>query len=51
LVAEVKKWTKIPIEIHCHNNWGFATASTLAGVTAGGSRTYLHQRHGGMLPG
>ena len=35
LVAEVKKWTKIPIEIHCHNNWGFATASTLAGVTAG----------------
>jgi methanogen homocitrate synthase len=35
LVAEVKKWVKVPIEIHCHNNWGFATAATLAGVTAG----------------
>jgi isopropylmalate/homocitrate/citramalate synthase len=35
LVAEVKKWVKIPIEIHCHNNWGFATASSLAGVAAG----------------
>jgi len=35
LVAEVKKWVKVPIEIHCHNNWGFATASTLAAVTAG----------------
>jgi methanogen homocitrate synthase len=31
----VKKWVKVPIEIHCHNNWGFATAATLAGVTAG----------------
>jgi len=35
LVSEVKKWVKVPIEIHCHNNWGFATATTLAGVTAG----------------
>jgi len=35
LVTQVKKWVKVPIEIHCHNNWGFATATTLAGVTAG----------------
>lgn len=35
LVSQVKKWVKVPIEIHCHNNWGFATATTLAGVTAG----------------
>ncbi|HSR11435.1 MAG TPA: hypothetical protein VLS90_08295, partial [Thermodesulfobacteriota bacterium] len=35
LVSKVKEWVKVPIEIHCHNNWGFATATTLAGVTAG----------------
>ncbi len=35
LVTQVRKWVKVPIEIHCHNNWGFATATTLAGVTAG----------------
>lgn len=35
LVGQVKKWVSIPIEIHCHNRWGFATATTLAGVTAG----------------
>jgi len=35
LVEQVKKWVRVPIEIHCHNNWGFATATTLAGVTAG----------------
>jgi methanogen homocitrate synthase len=35
LVTQVKKWVHVPIEIHCHNNWGFATASTLAAVTAG----------------
>jgi isopropylmalate/homocitrate/citramalate synthase len=26
---------KVPIEVHCHNVWGIATATTLAGVTAG----------------
>ena len=35
LVQQVKTWVRVPIEIHCHNNWGFATAATLAGVTAG----------------
>ena len=35
LVTQVKQMTTIPIEIHCHNNWGLATASTLAGITAG----------------
>jgi isopropylmalate/homocitrate/citramalate synthase len=34
-IAQVKKMVKVPIEVHCHNNWGFATASTLAGVSAG----------------
>jgi len=35
LVAEVKKWVRVPLEIHCHNNWGIATAATMAAVTAG----------------
>jgi len=35
LVRTVKQWVDVPIEIHCHNNWGFATADTLAGVIAG----------------
>jgi len=34
-VAQVKKMVKVPIEIHCHNIWGVATATTLAGITAG----------------
>jgi isopropylmalate/homocitrate/citramalate synthase len=35
LCRTVKKWVDVPLEVHCHNNFGFATASTLAGVTAG----------------
>lgn len=35
LIAQVKKMTDAPIEIHCHNNWGLATATILAGITAG----------------
>jgi isopropylmalate/homocitrate/citramalate synthase len=35
LVKKVKEWVDIPVEVHCHNQWGMATASTLAGVAAG----------------
>ena len=51
LVAQVKKWVEVPIEIHCHNNWGFATATTLAGVTAGAEvvHTYVNGM-GGNAP-
>jgi len=35
LVKLVKSWVKIPVEVHCHNELGLATANTLAGVTAG----------------
>jgi 2-isopropylmalate synthase len=35
LIQKVRKMVKVPIEIHCHNNWGVATATTLAGITAG----------------
>jgi methanogen homocitrate synthase len=35
LISQVRKWVKVPVEVHCHNNWGMATASTLAGIAAG----------------
>jgi len=35
LISQIKSWVKVPIEVHCHNNWGLATAVTLAGITAG----------------
>ena len=35
LVRKVKEFTQLPIEIHCHNNLGLATANTLAAVEAG----------------
>ena len=34
-IAQVKKMVDVPIEVHCHNNWGLSTANTLAAVTAG----------------
>ena len=34
-VRELRKHFKQPIEIHCHNDFGLATACTLAGVAAG----------------
>ncbi|MCL4765017.1 MAG: homocitrate synthase [Hyphomicrobiaceae bacterium] len=35
LVAEMKKVADIPIEIHCHNDFGLAVANTIAGAEAG----------------
>ena len=35
LVARVKEMVNVPVEIHCHNVWGLATASTLAAISAG----------------
>jgi len=35
LVRMVKSWVNVPIEVHCHNDLGLATANSLAGVTAG----------------
>jgi len=35
LVRLVKSWVNIPIECHCHNDMGLATANALAAVTAG----------------
>lgn len=35
LVRRMKQVVDVPIEVHCHNQWGLATANTLAAVTAG----------------
>jgi len=35
LVRNIKQWVDVPVEVHCHNNWGLATAGTLASVAAG----------------
>ena len=36
LVAEVFKHIKIPIDVHCHNDFGLAVPNSLASVEAGG---------------
>ena len=35
LVREMKKASPVPIEIHCHNDFGLAVANTIAGAEAG----------------
>lgn len=35
LVRKAKKITGLPVEVHCHNDFGMAVACELAGVTAG----------------
>ncbi len=35
LVQQVARVTKLPLEIHCHNDFGLGTACTLAAVSAG----------------
>lgn len=35
LVQRVRAWSDKPIEVHCHNDFGLATANTLAALSAG----------------
>ncbi len=37
LVRAVKKYVKVPIEVHCHNDFGLGTANAIAGLSAGAS--------------
>ncbi len=37
LVRDMLEITKLPIEIHCHNDFGLGTANVLAGLEAGAS--------------
>lgn len=37
LVRDVKEWSGLPIEVHCHNDFGMAVASELSAINAGAS--------------
>ncbi len=37
LVKEVKKTVSVPVEVHCHNDFGLGLANELAGLAAGAS--------------
>ncbi|NWG10055.1 MAG: 2-isopropylmalate synthase, partial [Nitrososphaerales archaeon] len=41
LVKMVRKVVDIPIDVHCHNDLGLATANSLAGVEAGASQVHV----------
>src|SRR5208282_3439874 len=37
LIRMLRKWTRLPIAVHCHNDFGLATANALACLSAGAS--------------
>ena len=41
LVTEIRKTVKIPISVHCHNDFGLAVMNSLAGVKAGASQVHV----------
>jgi len=41
LVTKVKQAVKEPISMHCHNDFGLATANSLAGMLAGAERIHV----------
>ncbi|MDQ1279437.1 MAG: 2-isopropylmalate synthase [Thermoproteota archaeon] len=41
LVKEVKSVLKVPISVHCHNDFGMAVANSLAGVEAGADQIHV----------
>ena len=41
LVTKVRKAIKEPISMHCHNDFGLATANSLAGMLAGAERIHV----------
>ncbi|MEW6424308.1 MAG: hypothetical protein AB1523_06095 [Bacillota bacterium] len=40
LTKQVKEWVKVPVMVHCHNDFGMATACSLAAARAGAE--YIH---------
>ncbi|MEM1550436.1 MAG: 2-isopropylmalate synthase [Candidatus Bathyarchaeia archaeon] len=41
LIGELKTALKIPISVHCHNDFGLAVANSLAGVEAGATQVHV----------
>ena len=37
LVKSVRRYVNVPIEVHCHNDFGLGTANAIAGLSAGAS--------------
>ena len=35
MIKELKEWLNVPIDVHCHNDFGLAVANTYAAVLAG----------------
>ncbi|HYX71671.1 MAG TPA: 2-isopropylmalate synthase, partial [Nitrososphaera sp.] len=41
LVKEVKQATRLPISVHCHDDFGFAVANSIAGISAGAACAHV----------
>lgn len=41
LISELKKVVKVPISVHCHNDFGMAAANSLAGVEGGATQVHV----------
>jgi len=41
LISEIKKAVEIPLDVHCHNDFGLAVPNTLAAVEAGASQVQV----------
>jgi len=41
LISELKKVVKVPISVHCHNDFGMAVANSLAGVEGGATQVHV----------
>ncbi len=41
LIADLKEVTRVPIAVHCHNDFGLATANSLAAVEGGAGQVHV----------
>jgi isopropylmalate/citramalate/homocitrate synthase-like protein len=41
LISELKKTIKVPISVHCHNDFGLAVANSLAGIEGGATQVHV----------
>lgn len=41
LTKQVKSWVNVPVAVHCHNDFGMATACTIAALKAGADSAHV----------
>jgi isopropylmalate/homocitrate/citramalate synthase len=41
LTTQVKSWLKVPVAVHCHNDFGLASACTIAALKAGADSVHV----------